>query len=558
MHLVGKKKINKKLIMKRLLFILLAFTILGTIKAQNTVTISAGKEPKLTGAEGLYALWYKNKVNENEFLEQPYMIGGQMVFQWKELAPEKNKFDFSKIAEELAKFGRKKMYTTIQINGNIKPEWLYEEVPYHPLKFSEQIRDPKGSIMYWHPTHRDAYINMLKAFADFLKTNENRKYLIGIRQNFNGFGTEHLTVKPTELDLKQWIIPEKNDQSIEIKQWTRQLKNEYEEYVLDNYIKLFDGVINVFVRNTINESLEAKYKKQFLTGKLCWFHTSSEAEPHSSDVERQYRIFYEDCRSGKTLAFAEPWASAWGHHGKRDDRWCSPPKWFYWTLLLNLHSGVSFIGLYSSDMQVAIDGTYKSGDVDYKDGEKGTYKKEFTDAILFAKKYVGFHDKPKISPGAWVAFRENDSILANNNQSVNGHKLSFITSDYNFLMERLSDKSYGKNIKNVGPDDQRFGAWARVLPAKEQMNFRINQLFLESAKSKSISVSITYYDIKGKDFNVTINNTNHLVKCEGQDKWITKVIQIKDGMLKANDKNAHITIQNGAENIYLHMVEVTR
>lgn len=542
---------------KILIFSLLAI-MLNTIGAQNSATLSACKEPKLTGAEGLYALWYKNKPNEKEFLEQPYMIGGQMVFQWRELAPEKGKYDFSKIAEELANFASKKMYTTIQINGNLKPEWLYDEVPYHPLKFSDQIRDPKGSIMYWHPTHRDAYINMLKAFADFMKQNENRKYLIGIRQNFNGFGTEHLTVKASDLDLKQWIVPEKNDISIEIKQWTKELKNEYEEYVLDSYIKLFDGVMKVFVRNTINESLEKKYKNQFLNGKLCWFHTSSEAEPHSTEVERQYRIFYEDCRSGKTLAFAEPWASAWGHHGKRDHRWCSPPQWFYWTLLIDLHCGVSFIGLYSSDMQVAIDGTYKSGDVDYKDGEKGTYKKEFTDAILFAKKYVGYHDKPTLSPGAWVAFRENDSILANNNQSANGHKLSFITGDYNFLMERLADKSYGKNVINIGPDEQRFGAWARVLPAGEQMNLKLNQKFLESCKGKSIKVSVTYYDAKGKDFSIIINRIPYVVACKGQNKWQTKVIEMKDGRLNTNDKKAHISIQNGSENLYLHMVEVTR
>ena len=252
-----------------------------------------------------------------------------------------------------------------------------------------------------------------------------------------------------------------------------------------------------------------------------------------------------------------------GHrHGdtmqKKNQRWCSPPQWFYWTQLLNLHCGVSFIGVYSSDMQVAIDGTYRSGDVNYKDGENRNYQKEFTESILFAKKYAGYHDKPTISPGAWVAFRENDSILADNNQSVKAHKLSFLTGDYNFLMERLSDKSYGKNVIKIEPDEQRFGAWARVLPANEQMNFHLNQLFVESCKNKKIAVRITYYDAKGKDFKVVINNIPYLVKCEGQNTWETKVIEIKDGMIKADDKLSHITIQNGSEKIYLHIVEVTR
>jgi hypothetical protein len=160
--------------------------------------------------------------------------------------------------------------------------------------------------------------------------------------------------------------------------------------------------------------------------------------------------------------------------------------------------------------------------------------------------------------GAWVALRENDSILANNNQAVGARKLSFITGDYDFLMERLTDKSYGKNVINIGPDEQRYGAWARVLPAQEEMKFRINTMFLESCKNKNISVSVTYYDEKGKDFKVVINNLSHLVKGEGQNKWNTNVIEINDGMLKADDKLSHITIQNGSENLYLHMVEVTR
>jgi hypothetical protein len=125
-------------------------------------------------------------------------------------------------------------------------------------------------------------------------------------------------------------------------------------------------------------------------------------------------------------------------------------------------------------------------------------------------------------------------------------------------MERLADKSYGKNVINIGPDEQRFGAWARVLPAKEQMNLKLNQKFLESCKGKSIKLSVTYYDAKGKDFKVIINKVPYFVACKGQNKWETKVIEIKDGMLKANTKNAHITIQNGSENLYLHMVEVAR
>jgi hypothetical protein len=545
--------------MKLLLFVVFAGVMVGPLVAQQSDKLSAGQNQNLAGAEGIYALWYKGQKNPDLFLQQTYVTGGQMVFQWRDLAPGKDKFDFSKVAQELEKYGKMKMYTTVQINGNLKPEWLFEEVPYHPKKFSEQIRDEKGSLMYWHPTHQKAYIDLLKAFAGFVKNNQYGKYLLGIRQNFNGFGTEHLPVPAENVDLAQWIVPEKNDKSIAIKPWSREIKEAYEEQILDNYIAVFPGVMKVFVRNSINATLEAKFKNKFKSGELCWFHTSSEVEPHASGVERQYKIFYEDCRSGKTVAFAEPWASAWGHHAKAtDDRWCSPPQWFYWTQLFNLHCGVSFVGIYATDMQVAIDGTYSSTGVNYKDDENHNYQNEFTETILFAKKYAGFHDKPAKSPGAWVAFRENDTILAVNNLSAANRKLSFFTGDYNFLMERLPDESYGKGVIKVGPDEQRFGAWARVLPARKKMQFRLNPVFLESCKSKPVLVSVTYYDAKGKDFKIIISNTTHLITCEGQNKWITKAIEIKSGLLNPDDNGANIVIQNNAENIYLHKVEVNR
>jgi hypothetical protein len=448
----------------------------------------------------------------------------------------------------------------------MKPDWLFNEVPYHTQKFSVQVRDKKGSLMYWHPTHKQAYANLLKAFAEFVRNNKNGKYLVGIRQNFNGVGTEHLRIPEENRDLKQWIVPEGADKSIPLQAWSDEVGDQYEIFVLDNYIELFANTVKVFVRNNISTALEAKYKSKFESGKLCWFHTSSEAEPHApdvainaADVEMQYRRFYQDCRSGKTVGYAEPWASAWGHHGpETDDRWCSPPQWFYWTQLNNLNCGVSYIGIYSKDMQVAIDGTYKMGKVDYKDDENHTYQKEFTETLNFTNKYVGFHDKPAKSPGAWVAFRENDTILAANGISAKLRKLKVLTGDYNFLMERLTDKSYGQGITNIGPDEKRFGAWARVLPANEQMNLQLNPLFVESSKNNAIQVKVTFFDAKGKDFKIVINNTQYAVVCKGQNKWETKVIEIKDGMLKANHKNAHISIQNGSEDLNLHMVEVTR
>jgi len=234
--------------MKKLLFLFLSTLMLGPLFAQNPNKHSGDIKNNRDEGAGLYALWYQNTANPEQYLQQPYIVGGQMVYQWKDLEPEKGKYDFSKMAQELDKYSKLKIYTTIQINGNKKPDWLFKEVPYHKQKFSVQVRDEKGSLMYWHPTHKLAYINLLNAFAEFVRNNKNGKYLIGIRQNFNGVGTEHLSIPEENRDLKQWIVPEGTDKSITLQAWSDKEADQYEIFVLDNYIQLFDNIVKILVR----------------------------------------------------------------------------------------------------------------------------------------------------------------------------------------------------------------------------------------------------------------------------------------------------------------------
>ena len=180
------------------------------------------------------------------------------------------------------------------------------------------------------------------------------------------------------------------------------------------------------MRNGISDELETKYRAAFEDGTLSWFHTSSEAEPRAKFAERKYQRFVNDCRSGKTTAYAEPWASTWGHHGGlTDDRWCSPPQWGYWRLLFDLHCGVSYIALYSIDIRVAVEGAYHAGGVQYKK-PGGAYQREFNEAFAFAARYVGYHACPEQSPGAWVAFRENSTVRAANGIAPPGRRLNVL------------------------------------------------------------------------------------------------------------------------------------
>ncbi|MHC4993572.1 MAG: beta-galactosidase [Planctomycetota bacterium] len=505
---------------------------------------------------GLYAIWYSS--NPDKYLSQPYIKGGQIVLQWADVEVARGVYDFSRIDQLLTDFNRRGLFTTIQINGNTKPAWLFNETPYIEKKLSVQVRDPKGSLMFWHPTHREAYLNMLRALAVHLRASPDAETLLGLRMNLNSIGTEHHYIEPEDRSLDRWIVPDGVDPT-ELVPWSRERADEYIAAVMDTYVDEFRGVARIFVRNGIPDELEAKYRDLFEDGTLSWFHTSSEAEPRATFAERKYQRFVRDCRSGKTTAYAEPWASTWGHHGgQTDDRWCSPPQWGYWRLLFDLHCGVSYIALYSTDMRVAVEGAYSSVDVDYRQ-PGGAYQREFNAAFGFAAKYVGHHASPETAPGAWVAFRENHTVRAANGIPEARRKLSLFNGDYRFLMERLpGDASYGEGVVNVGPDKQRFGAWARVLPAGQSMRLKLDDAFVESLRDQASRIHLTYLDEGQGACRLVAGKLAMDVQCHGSDRWQTASMDIPPGELTPNNADVHIRLTTSGSPIHLHMVEVER
>jgi hypothetical protein len=501
---------------------------------------------------GLYAIWYRDKY---ELLDVPYIVGGQIVVQWHDVEPEAGRYDFSSIGQELKKLRALGKKTTIQINGNLKPAWLFAHVPYYPEKLSVQVRDKAGTLMYWHPQHRAAYTNMLKAFAGFLAQCPERDALIGIRLNFNAIGTEHFPVPKDAQNLAKWIVPPGAQLG---PPWTPDEVAAYEKAVVDTFVNHLAPHARIFVRNNVNAKIAEQYRSLFETGKLAWFHTSSEAEPRSRGLERQYQRFFDDCRSGKTVGYAEPWASAWGDHGKTDHRSCSPPQWNYWRTLIDLHCGVSFLALYANDLAVAVTGRYHVNQNHYdEEKERRGYQQEFEAAFRFAAKYVGYHAAPETSPGAWVAFRENHVALATNVPAVQDRQLSSFTGDYNFLMERLPDKTTG--VHNVGPENQRQGAWARVLPPTGKMALQLDPRFAASLKGGQVRV--TYLDQAGNavsPFQLIAGKAQLTVTPRGTGGWQTAVLVLPEGWITAEPRGAHVTIIAGSAPVCLHMVELTR
>lgn len=481
---------------------------------------------------GLYAIWYERTP---EVMELPYITGGQVVVQWADLEKAEGEYDFGRLAAAMKKLHDQHRVFTVQVNGNDKPAWLFNRVPCLPEALSTQVHDSQGTLMYWHPVFEQAYLNFLKAYAAFLKQSPYRTSVLGVRQNFNAIGTEHWSVPKDRIALSQWRVPAGVKPGVP---FTPAQGRAYQTRVLETFVKQFAPDIRVFVRNNIEPELRHSFAQDFSAGRLGWFHTSSEMEPRSNG-EKQYQKFLDDCRSGKTLAYAEPWASAWGHHGvKTDARWCSPPQWNYWRLLCDLNCGVSFIACYANDLEVARSGRYRYGKTSATDGAQ--FKDEFDAAFRFAAKYAGYHASPQAAPGAWVAFREGDTLAG----------------DYTFLMRRMPDQTQG--VKKSGPDDQRFGAWARLLPRGETMQLVLDHSFAASLATRAVELRITYLDRGTGAFEVQAAGQTFDIQCTDTGRWRTIARDLSRPVFGKADAGAHVTMRALGADLTVHMIELVR
>lgn len=511
----------------------------------NINLLSSRKGPSFPHEDrGLYAVWY---MREPEVLNLPYISPGeQLIFNWNELNPEEGKYDFSKLDEKLKEIFNKGYKTSLQVNGLFKPLWLYEKVPYHPQILAPQMaRSEKGTLMYWHPAYIKAHTDFIEAWAVHLKNSEYKSAILGIRQNFNAMGTEYTMVPEEYRSIDQWYTPPGVEKGIE---YTEALRIKYMKAILSSYIRNMSDSFTVFVRNNISKELREDFEDMWENGTLAWFHTSSEIEPRMN--EWQYQTFLDYCKTGKTLGYAEQWSNAWGWHGLPfpDTRWTSPPQSNYWRLLCDLHCGISIITVYGSDLRIAIDGVHQlpwSNVTDEKTYPE--YIDEFDKAFRFAAKYAGYASSPAESPGAWIAFRHSDI------NKIFNSPLKIVKGDYTFHIERLD--SIGSIEELIGPDNQRFGAWALKLPLNEKLHLSVNKDFVSSLKDKPAKLKIIYLDSgKGSLYTVFGTNKYKLKLCDTQE-WKTAEFLIKKS---ESDINNIISVSCKGLPVFLHMLEIEK
>lgn len=463
---------------------------------------------------GVHKIWGSNDVDE-----YPFVRGGYIVYEWKDISPRPGEFDFSLYDAEFERYSRLGKPVFVGVRASYKPEWLFNEVPYHPDQLSLQVRNDRGTIAYWHPQYLKRHEELLQAFAAYLRQSPYRDNIYHIRLNPNALGTEHTGVNESEWPRERWIVPN----GVDWVPYSEAANEAYKTWVTNLYYDLFAGDFLLMIRS-IWFSGEAgavpqSVQQAVADGRVGVFHTTSMPEPNTRSTERKYEVHMRYGRDGKSSVYAEPFSSA--TKGTRGDQ--PPAQWNYWRLLSDLHAGVTYISVYGSDLELHTDD-------------------EFLAAFEFANRYAGYQtgNNAALSPGAWVALREGQ----------------YLKGDYNFLMARMSGDD-SLPLKGVGPDRERFGAWARRIPANGRMRFQLDDDFAGAISGQAVTLRITYFDSRSPRFTVTAaGGLEQTIRGSATGRWRTITLPIDSAAFLAGG-GADITISAGSD-VTLHMVEVIR
>ena len=528
----------------------------------------------LTG--GVIAIWLQSPTMDREaILNMPVVKGGQVMVQWADVEPEKGKYDFRTLDLQLADYAKRNLPVTLQLNGNRKPRYLFNEVPYvkenwRDVSAFRQVMNREGTLMYWHPAHEQAYVNCLTAFRDHLASSVYKKSIIGLRMNFNPFGTEGINIWPREkaaeyADKERWIQPPGLDHSLAYNGFDKQDGLDYVRRIMRRHIELFSGVVPMFIRSTVDSEVLAEFSEYLENGTFGVFETGSCLAPFSTKSEASEAWILKYCKSGKTIGYAESFADAWGVHGIKDDLVLSPPQAFYWRVLCDLHKGASYVACYGRDLNVALTGTYqvsrsrdgKSARIQYSDNQSGfDYRSQFGEALRWADKYAGYHASPERAPGAWIAFRQSNAVANARARSFEKLRLPDFASDYTYLMERLPDQSVGTS--KIGPESIRYGGYARRVPARETIRLKVNGRFLQSLRGPC-RLSVTYFDdASGSSFSVSASGQTWEVPLRGGKTWQTADFDLIAPNFQPLADGAQIIVQNADADLCMHMLAIER
>lgn len=499
---------------------------------------------------GVFAIWANDRVYDYD-----YVVGGQVVFDWRGLHTGVGSYNWSNLDAEMDAFAATGRKFTVQVNGSRKPDFLFNNVPYHPSQLANQVKDPQGTLAYWHSYHVARYNEFLVAFCAHLEAYPNKQYIIGVRTNYCLLGTEH-TLSSSKMPAQgTWTIPSGVS-------W-EPLNNNGLKDNIDSIWRANLNTIKRLLRNGKPDDYAVVDQTAMDNGEAAPYQTGCEEQPfwNGNGPEWRFGPLIKWGRGGFTTSYSESHASSNGKRGSGSNieynhRWSTFEQWMWWRSLFELHLGTTFVAFYGRDLDEA------QSNADYRT------------ALEFVNKYAGFHDKPTESPGAFIAFREGyKGYYANHNPDWDMRKdytflVDTFVSDYNnfpsLSRETFDPDGYGKNNGTYAPNyvdpnsgelgnqNQRFGAWARKLKAGQNVDIAFNQAFVNSSGADR-TVKTIYLSRGNGTLTISAFGLTRTINVGNSGQWITDVWAADGG----NDV-ATVNLAASGGDVTLHMIEIER
>jgi hypothetical protein len=472
---------------------------------------------------GLALIWYGDQ--DNLTSRGDMVTTGQIMLMWRNIEQAEDIYDFSSLDSQLKMIRDKGLKTTVQVNANYLPDYLFKRVPYLkgidlPGQSNHSIG--YGPVMYWHETYRERYAKLISALASHLRASPYRDCVLAIRQSYCALGTEHYFIPPQYQDKTHWTF-ETDVTEGGPWPWTTEIGRAYKTWAVDLFLEQFNPPydFNVFLRACAISGGIAndRHLEMVNDGKLWLFHTSSEPQPRNKGFDSQYKVFVDYCRTGRTYGFMESWSrartlpSGSGWDWQRTSQPITRAQFNYWTLLTDLHCGASFIAMRPED----------------------TDDPEFLEDYKFASKYAGYNFSPQLSPGVWIAFREGD----------------FLVGDYSFLIERNPND---KSVPLYNLDDEKYGLWARKIPSQESIRLKIDPAFTGSLNMRTrINIRIWYKDVNNSTFRIHAFGNMYNINTSQSGRWVLYEINAKISIL-----NPILDIVALNDDVIVHKIEISR
>lgn len=395
---------------------------------------------------------------------------------------------------------------------------------------------------------------------------------IGIRVNYNAITSEGIDPGPTLENMSHGAWTQGSSAGAKPANYTSTLKRTYFSlfinYVLDQAFPVSDSNPELYPllhrarhgnygATDVDASTESRVKALWAADQIGIVATDGNQEPSSPFHEQAYQAYVDYCKfaGGNTRAFNEGFGYL-PDNANVDGQW-SVLQMIYWTILLNLHAGVSYLGIRD----------------EYADnvGLGGSLAAEWQAAMDFAEKYAGYQQFPSSSPGAWLALREGNRLTGNytflmtqivSGDGVRGTELyagsdgdSFPWGGNDYVGEP-SNKTHQSGTDGFG---SRQAIWAFQFSAGQKLKTVLDSTYASTLDGVETTVRINYLDNNNNSFEVSaFGNVLGTVNCGNTNDWLIAEFVIGSTSVSTDVDGAHIVVETIGGNVRYHMVEIEK